>query len=92
MRWSQTSTRLTAAGLSYTVDLPSILNSPNAYVGFTSGTGSGYGEYNILSWSFVNEYKEGGITPGVPEPETYALLLAGVAVLATRVARARRSA
>lgn len=89
VRWSQTSTRPTDAGLSYTVDLPSVLNSPNVYVGFTSGTGAGFGQHNILSWTFVNEYQEGGVIPGVPEPGTYALLLSGLAALAVR---ARRSA
>lgn len=82
VRWSQNSTRPTDAGLSYTVDLPATLNSSNAFVGFTSGTGSGFGQHNILSWAFVNEYQEGGITPSVPEPGTYALMLGGVAVLA----------
>jgi hypothetical protein len=87
VRWAQTNNRPTVAGLSYTVDLPSVLGSNNAYVGFTSGTGAGWGEHNVLSWAFVNEYKDGGVTP-VPEPASWALMLGGLGVLGT-VARRR---
>lgn len=81
VRWADSASRPFAAGLSATVDLPSVLGSPDVYVGFTSGTGSGYGEHNVLSWGFVNEYRDGGITPSVPEPGTWAMLALGLAGL-----------
>jgi hypothetical protein len=49
------------------VDLVSVLGSTNAYVGFTSGTGSAYGNHDVLSWEFRDDYQpittpEGGST------------------------------
>ncbi len=42
--------------LSYVVDLAYVLETPEAYVGFTSGTGMGTGDHDIRSWQFVNDY------------------------------------
>jgi hypothetical protein len=42
--------------LSASVDLPAILESPSAFVGFTSGTGCGGGDHDILEWQFTNAY------------------------------------
>lgn len=89
VRWSETADRPTAAGLTAIVDLPSVLGSTATFVGFTSGTGGGFGEHNILSWTFVNEYIDGGVTPGVPEPGSWALMLGGLAAIGG-VARRRR--
>lgn len=70
---------------SVTQDLSTILGSTNAFVGFTSGTGSGYGNHDILSWEFRNTFSPIITPPGagaVPEPSTYGLfagaLLLGV--------------
>ncbi len=52
VRLSQTSVRPDEAFLSYTVDLSSILGSPNVYAGFTSGTWGGTGNHDIRSWIF----------------------------------------
>ncbi|TAL14000.1 MAG: PEP-CTERM sorting domain-containing protein [Aquabacterium sp.] len=87
VRWSQTNTRPTAAGLAATVDLPTILGSQDVFAGFTAGTGGGYGEHNILSWAFVNEYREGGVIPGVPEPGAWALMLGGLGLMAAAARR-----
>lgn len=82
VRWSDTLARPVAAGLSYGVDLTGVLDSTDVYAGFTSGTGSGWGEHSILSWSFVNQYDTGGApVPGVPEPSTWLLMSAGAAGL-----------
>jgi hypothetical protein len=83
-RWSPTNVRPVAAMLSHTVNLPTVLGSNNAFVGFTSGTGGGFGEHNILSWAFQNSFNEGGAqlpTSAVPEPGTYALVAFGLAVV-----------
>jgi hypothetical protein len=63
------------ADLAYSVDLPAILGQPNAYVGFTSGTGAGMGRHDIRSWTFTNTYAP--ITD-IPEPGTFALLGTGL--------------
>jgi hypothetical protein len=79
--------------LSYTIDLPTILGTTNTFVGFTSGTGAGYGEHNILSWTFVNDFVPGGAPPpttATPEPATLALLAGGLVAVAG-IARRRRA-
>lgn len=67
--------------LDYNVDLAAVLGTTNAYVGFTAGTGSAYGNHDILAWQFNSTYSPitdigGGAT--VPEPTTLALM--GVAM------------
>lgn len=94
-RWSQSNVRPVGAMLSTSVDLASILGSPNVYVGFTSGTGGGWGEHNILSWNFVNRFSETGAplpTSTVPEPSTWLLLGTGLAAVGGIGRRRRRSA
>ena len=41
--------------LSRSLNLPSILGQPTAYVGFTGATGSGLAEQRIVSWTYVPE-------------------------------------
>jgi hypothetical protein len=93
VRWSQTSLRPTLPMLSTTLNLASILGSSSAYVGFTSGTGAGWGEHNIRSWNFVNEYRDGGAPdPGVvPEPATIGLTLTGLVALSAAARRRRKA-
>jgi len=90
VRWASTAIRPLAAGLSLVVDLPGVLGSSDAFVGFTSGTGAGVGEHNILSWTFVNEFVPGGVTPAIPEPGTQALMWLGLAATALAAGRQRR--
>lgn len=60
------------------IDIASYLGTNQAYVGFTSGTGAGWENHDILSWQFANTTE---LTPPVPEPSTYALMLAGLAAI-----------
>jgi len=56
VRLSQTSARPAAPLLARNMDLPAILEQPDAYVGFTAGTGCGGNDHDIRSWTFTNTY------------------------------------
>jgi hypothetical protein len=56
VRLSLTPSRPTSALLSRSIDLVSILGTPNVYIGFTSGTGGAQGIHDILAWTFTNQY------------------------------------
>jgi hypothetical protein len=63
--------------LSANVNLATVLGSTNAFVGFTSGTGSAYGNHDILTWEFRDTFNPIVTPPGtgaVPEPSTYGLM------------------
>ena len=66
-RVSTTSSRPAAASVSSTVDLPAILGTTNAFVGFTSGTGAGGGTHEIVSWNLIGTFAPIGGTP-TPTP------------------------
>lgn len=66
VRFSANSARPATPLLSKAVDLESILDSSSAFVGFTSGTGSAYNDHDILSFTFVDDFKP--IDPGTAVP------------------------
>ena len=76
VRLSQTSIRPSTAILSQTVNLATELQTTNAFVGFGSGTGSGVGDHDILSWEFRDTFAP--INGSVPEPYTLALFALGL--------------
>ena len=93
VRLSQTATRPDASFLSYTVDLASILGTPNAFIGFTSGTGGASGDHDIRSWTFRNSYNPIGIQQpaSVPEPSSaLGLLTFGALGIASMLKRKRQ--
>jgi hypothetical protein len=63
VRYNQSGVRPASANLSYNLNLAADLGTPNAYVGFTAGTGSGYGDQRILNWQFVSDYAPIGAVP-----------------------------
>lgn len=69
--------RPVASMLSHTVDLVSVLSTTDAFIGFTSGTGSGFGNHDILAWQFNNDFDPID-NIGVPAPGTLLLLAAGL--------------
>lgn len=66
VRWSTAETRPAAAQLTHTIDLATVFG-PNVegHFGFTSGTGSAWGNHDILKWTLEDEFNP--IT-AVPEP------------------------
>ena len=71
----------------YAIDIASILGTTSAFVGFTSGTGGGWGNHDILNWKLANDTS---ITPGVPEPGS--LTLVALALLGSGLALRKRQA
>jgi len=86
VRYNQSGIRPASADLSESIDLASILGNPNAYVGFTAGTGSGWGDQRILNWQFVSDYApiEGPTPNGVPDGGSSLGLLGIASVLIFR--------
>jgi Legume lectin domain len=73
VRWSQTNVRPTLPGLASNVNLATVLGQNNAFLGFTAGTGSAFGNQDILQWQYVDEFAP----IVVPEP-TSALFALGL--------------
>src|SRR5688572_22724068 len=62
-RVSNTAVRPAAANVSTTVNLPVVLGTTNAFVGFTSGTGGAGGDHQIVSWNLIGSFEPIGQTP-----------------------------
>ena len=60
-----------SASVSYDVDIPAILGTSEAYVGFTAGTGNSAADHDVLSWQFSSSNQ------AVPEPSSYLIWLLG---------------
>ncbi len=86
VRANTTGTRPTTALLSYNVDLVAELGSTDAFVGFTSGTGSAGADHDIVSWQFNSEFNPID-TIGVPEPGMLAIF--GIGLLGLGLMRRR---
>jgi hypothetical protein len=80
VRANQTGVRPVAAMLSENLNISSQLGGvTDAYVGFTAGTGWDWGNHDIISWEYRDEYAP---ISGVPEPSTVIIwsLLGGLGV------------
>jgi hypothetical protein len=56
VRVTESATRPAAPLLSYTIDLPAVLQQSDAYVGFTGATGASGNYQDIRAWQFTNVY------------------------------------
>jgi hypothetical protein len=72
----------------YGIDISSYLGTNTAYVGFTSATGSGWENHDILDWRFANDTSLAP-TANVPEPATFALF--GLGLAGIKLSQRRRS-
>lgn len=81
-RWSTSSARPAAAQLTSVQNIAGILGQTSAFVGFTAGTGAGFGDQRILSWQFRDSFNPIGNT--APEPGTLVLLGAAFGAFALR--------
>ncbi|WP_233902915.1 putative Ig domain-containing protein [Stieleria maiorica] len=63
VRVSQNDIRPEQPQLTRQLDIPQIINSETAFVGFTSGTGADWGNHDIINW----QYNESFDPIGVPE-------------------------
>jgi hypothetical protein len=82
VRVSNTPARPATATIFTTVDLPTVLGTTNAFVGFTSGTGAGGGTHEIVSWNLVGAFAPVGQTP-TPGPTVTPTVPAPAAVVPT---------
>jgi hypothetical protein len=88
VRWAQDAIRPAAAMLSWNLNIADILGGTDgpvedAYVGFTSGTGAGWGQHNILSWNFEDSFDPNGapLPTTTPEPGSLILLMSGLGAM-----------
>jgi hypothetical protein len=92
VRLSQTSVRPGAALIqTNSIDLSTTLGTNSAYVGFTSGTGAAYGNHDITSWQFNDDYHPIQVV-GAPDSASTLLLLAGSLSGLLMIARRRSRA
>ncbi|MFL5294868.1 MAG: lectin-like domain-containing protein [Phenylobacterium sp.] len=89
VRYALGTPRPTLANISYVVNLANVLQSTNAFVGFTSGTGAAAANHDIINWEFRDTFSP--INAGVPEPATWGLMLVGFGAMGSVLRRRRAS-
>ncbi|MEY2685024.1 MAG: hypothetical protein RJA09_2168 [Pseudomonadota bacterium] len=65
----------------HAIDIAGVLGTNQAYVGFTSGTGAGWQNHDIVNWQFARTLELVEPLNTVPEPGSLALLGAGLGLL-----------
>jgi len=83
VRWAEAAIRPDDPMLEQILDLPTILGANDVFVGFTAGTGAGWGEHNITSWNFEDSFDPNGapLPTTSPEPASIVLLATGLGAI-----------
>ncbi len=104
VRWSTDGLRPDDAGLSYSIDLANLFGTNPVYVGFSGSTGANWSAQDIVNWTFNDNYDPittiptetvpAGSSPtgAVPEPATWAMMIAGFGAVGGASRRKRRQA
>lgn len=92
VRVTQSSTRPVAPTLSMPLDLAATLGASEAYVGFTSGTGSAASYHDILQWQFNDSFAPIESSDVVPEVSQFATPALGLLIGAHILRRRRQTA
>jgi hypothetical protein len=79
VRLSESSTRPASPVLTRVLNVPSILGTTNAFIGFTGATGSAFLNHDLIGFEYVTTFAPIG---GVPEPSSVALLSSALVALA----------
>lgn len=102
VRWSTDGQRPDGVGLSYLIDLASLFGTNPVYVGFTASTGADWSAQDIVNWTFNDTYDPitaipnetvpigSSGTSAVPEPATWAMMIAGFGLVGAALRRRRR--
>jgi hypothetical protein len=62
VRANQTGSRPAAPLLSRVVDIPALIGQPDAFVGFTAGTGAAWAAHDIIDWIYFDRFNPNGTT------------------------------
>lgn len=65
---NETGIRPATPDLSYNINIPSIIGTNDAYVGFTAATGGSYQNQDILGWTYYDHYVAPPTPGAVPLP------------------------
>lgn len=96
LRVSQDAARPASPTLARELDIPQIIQSDTAFVGFTSGTGADWGDHDLVSWQYNAEFSPIGdsivtisaSTADATVPAGSAALISGIAISAYQDSRA----
>lgn len=96
LRVSQDAARPATPTLARELDIPQIIQSDTAFVGFTSGTGADWGDHDLVSWQYNAEFSPIGdsivtisaSTADATVPAGSAALISGIALSAYQDSRA----